>query len=66
MGKWRPRNVPTTDTWRTCTVYQIVVPHNQSKRQDVLNMAYETVLAGYLGIKAYQKVLNYFYWPQLC
>ena len=40
MRKWRPRDLPTTDTWRT--VYQIVVP--QSKRQNVLSMA------GHLGL----------------
>ena len=63
MRKWRPRDVPATDTWRT--VYQIVVP--QSKRQDVLSMAHETALAGHLGInKTYQGVLNHFYWPKLC
>ena len=62
MRKWRPRDVPATDTWRT--VYQIVVP--QSKRQDVLSMAHETALAGHLGInKTYQRVLNHFYWPKL-
>ena len=32
MSKWRPRDVPATNTWRT--VYQIVVP--QSERQNVL------------------------------
>ena len=63
MRKWRPRDVPATDTWRT--VYQIVVP--QSKRQDVLSMAHETALAGHLGInKTYQRVLNHFYWPKRC
>ena len=63
MRKWRPRDVPATDTWRS--LYQIVVP--QSKRQDVLSMAHETPLAGHLGInKTYQRVLNHFYWPKLC
>ena len=66
MRKWRPRDVPATDTWRT--LYQIVVPHDQSKRQDVLSMAHETPLAGHLGVnKTYhQRVLNHFYWPKLC
>ena len=55
MRKWRPRDVPATDTWRT--VYQIVVP--QSKRQDVLSMAHETAMADHLGInKTYQRVLK--------
>ena len=64
MRKWRPRDVPATDTWRT--LYQIVVP--QSKRQDILSMAHETPLAGHLGVnKTYhQRVLNHFYWPKLC
>ena len=53
MRKWRPRDVPATDTWRT--VYQIVVP--QSKRQDVLSMAHETALAGHLGINNPVKTL---------
>ena len=62
MRKWRPRDVPATDTWRT--LYQIVVP--QSKRQDVLSMAHETPLAGHLGVnKTYQRVLNHFYWRKL-
>ena len=63
MRKWRPRDVPVTETWRT--LYQIVVP--QSKRQDVLSITHETPLPGHLGVnKTYQRVLNYFYWPKLC
>lgn len=63
MRKWRPRDVPATETWRT--LFQIVVP--QSKRQDVLSMAHETPLAGHLGVnKTYYRVLNHFYWPELC
>ena len=62
MRKWRPRDVPATNTWRT--VYQIVVPH--SKRRDILSMAHEAPLAGHLGVnKTYQRVLIHYYWPKL-
>ena len=62
MRKWRPRDVPATDTWRT--VYQIVVP--MSKRQNVLRMAHESAMAGHLGVnKTYQRILTHFYWPKL-
>ena len=62
MRKWRPTDVPATDTWRT--VYQIVVP--MSKRQNVLRMAHESAMAGHLGVnKTYQRILTHFYWPKL-
>ena len=51
MRKWRPKDVPASDTWKT--VFQIVVP--QSKRQNVLKVAHETAMAGHMGInKTYQ------------
>ena len=63
MRKWRPRDVPATDTWRT--VYQLVVL--QFKRQNVLRMAHKTAMDGHLGVnKTYQQILNRFYWPKLC
>ena len=45
-------------------IYQIVV--TPAYRQDTLNLAHGTPLAGHLGInKTYYKVLNHFYWPGL-
>ena len=62
MRKWRPKDVPASDTWKT--VFQIVVP--QSKRQNVLKVAHETAMAGHMGVnKTYKRILNHFYWPKL-
>ena len=62
MRKWRPKDVPASDTWKT--VFQIVVP--QSKRQNVLKVAHKTAMAGHMGVnKTYQRILNHFYWPKL-
>lgn len=62
MRKWRPRDAPASDHWRT--VYQVVVP--KTKRRDILSMAHESALAGHLGVnKTYQKVLTHFFWPGL-
>ena len=44
MRKWRPEDVPPSETWKT--VFQIVVP--QSKRQNVLIVAHETAMAGHM------------------
>ena len=62
MRKWRPRDTPSSDHWRT--VYQVVVP--KTKRSEVLSVAHESALAGHLGVnKTYQKVLSHFFWPGL-
>ena len=62
MRKWRPKDVPASETWKT--VFQIVVP--QSKRQNVLKVAHETAMAGHMGVnKTYRRILNHFYWPKL-
>jgi len=46
MRKWRPRDTPSNDHWRT--VYQVVVP--KTKRSEVLSVAHESALAGHLGV----------------
>lgn len=46
MKKWRPPDVPAKDEW--AVKYQIVVP--KTCRQEILGMAQETPLAGYLGV----------------
>ena len=62
MRKWRPPDVPAEDEW--AVKYQIVVP--KSHRQEILSLAHETPLAGHMGInKTYEKILNYFYWPNV-
>lgn len=62
MKKWRPPDVPAKDEW--AVKYQIVVP--KTCRQDILSMAQETPLAGYLGVnKTHQKIVEHFYWPNL-
>ena len=58
MRKWRPKVAPSADTWRV--VYQIIVP--PVFRCEVLSLAYDTPLAGHLGVnKTYRKILNHFY-----
>jgi hypothetical protein len=49
MRKWRPPDVPAGDEWSVS--YQIVVP--KSYRQEILNLAHETPLAGHLGCLLY-------------
>ena len=62
MRKWRPPEVPAGDEWSVN--YQIVVP--KPYRQEILNLAHETPLAGHLGInKTYHKILTHFYWPKI-
>lgn len=57
VRKWRPRNAPAIDEWRT--VYQIVVP--KKKQKAVLSIAHELTLAGHLRVnKTYQRVLTHF------
>ena len=47
MRKWRPLpDVPAEDQW--AVKYQVVVP--KTYRQDILNIAHETPLAGHLGV----------------
>ena len=62
MRKWQPPDVAASHKWKV--IYQIVVP--PAYRQDILNLAHGTPLAGHLGInKTNHKVLNHFYWPGL-
>ena len=46
MRKWRPLSAPAIYDWKV--VYQIVVPRNC--HGDVLELAYSTPMAGYLGV----------------
>ena len=44
-------------------VHEVMVP--KMHRREVLHVAHASPMAGHLGInKAYQKVLNHFYWPE--
>ena len=62
MRKWRPTNVSSEDEWTVN--HQIVVP--KAYRPEILNLAHETPMSGYLGInKTYHKILKHFYWPGL-
>lgn len=62
LGNWRPHDRLATDEW---SVYeQIVLP--QGYREEVLRLAHDTPLAGYLGIRKTQaKVMRHFHWPKL-
>ena len=60
MRKWRPPDVPPVAEW--AVKHQVVLP--KSYRNGVLSMAYETPLAGHLGVsKTYNKILNHFFCP---
>ena len=62
MRKWRSPEVPADDEW--AINHQIVLP--KIYRSDLLSLAHETPLSGYLGAnKTYHKILNHFYWPDL-
>ena len=62
MRKWQPRDAPADEEWQV--VQQIVV--SKKYRGEILSLAYELPMAGYLGInKTYRRVLSHFYWPQL-
>ena len=62
MRKWRPPDVSADDEWTVN--HQIVVP--RAYRPEILNLAHETPMSGYLGInKTYHKILNHFFWPGL-
>ena len=62
MRKWRPLDVPANEEWHV--VHQIVVPQNC--RQEILNLAHGSAMAGHLGInKTHRKILAHFYWPGL-
>ncbi len=45
MRKWRPPDIPADNEWKVN--YQIVVP--KCYRQEILNLAHDTPLAGHLG-----------------
>ena len=53
---------PTSHEWSV--VYHVVVP--PPYRWDILMLAYDTPLAGHLGVdKTYCMVMCHFYWPRL-
>ena len=58
MRKWRPSRAPSEEEWQV--THQIVMP--KCFRKDVLYLAHNSPLAGYLGVnKTYRKVLTHFY-----
>ena len=60
IRKWRPPDVSVDDEW--AVKYQIVVP--KVYRNEILCLAHETPLAGYLGSgKTMHKITEHFYWP---
>ncbi|XP_037776712.1 uncharacterized protein LOC119573573 [Penaeus monodon] len=61
MRKYRPVDVPATDTFTE--IHQVVVPFPY--RQDVISLAHDTN-GGHLGVsKTYYKILRHFYWPKM-
>ena len=62
MCKWRPANVPADAGWTV--KHQIVLP--KSFRTQILPLAHENPLSGYLGVtKTYYKLLKHFFWPHV-
>ena len=47
MRKWRPPDAKADEEWQV--VHQIVVP--QVYRQEIIKLAYDTPMAGNLGVK---------------
>ncbi|XP_063585382.1 uncharacterized protein LOC134762766 [Penaeus indicus] len=61
MRKYRPVDVPATDTFTE--IHQVVVPFPY--RQDVISLAHD-INGGHLGVsKTYFKILKHFYWPKM-
>ena len=60
--RWRPPHVEVDDgMWDT---HQIIIP--QQCRQQLLEMAHRTPLAGHLGVrKTLQRLRTHFYWPRM-
>ena len=62
MRIWRPPDVTVEDEWTV--VYEIIVP--QVYRKEVMSLAHDTPKAEHLGInKIYNRILTYFYWPNI-
>ena len=62
LRKFRPPDRPVAEEW--AVLEQIVLPPGY--RQEVLQLAHETPLAGHLGIRKTQaRIMKHFYWPQL-
>ena len=62
MRKWRPLEASAEDDWTV--VHQIVLP--KPYRKEVISVAHDHPMSGHLGVnKTYNRILSYFYWPQL-
>lgn len=61
MRKYRPFNLPSTNTW--AENHQIIVPSNL--RESVLQLSHDN-MGGHLGCgKTSSRILQHFYWPGL-